>query len=138
MTGEYKHVLDSKNRLFIPARMRDEAGCAVYITISADKCLNGYGEKAWNALTDRINSMPFLKQRKMRPVFANASRCELDSQGRIVVPAALKGYAGIEKNVTIIGCGNRFEIWNSDTWSQCSSHEIQPENIAAVMEELNF
>ncbi len=138
MTGEYKHSLDSKGRVFIPSKMRDEVGDAVYITVAVDKCLNVYDSTQWTALSKKVAEMPYIQQRKMRPIFSCASKCDVDSQGRILIPNALKEYAGITKNVTIVGCGNRFEIWNSDTWAQFSCNENKPEHIAAVMEELGF
>lgn len=138
MTGEYTHSLDNKGRVFIPAKMRDELGDVVYITVSTESCLNGYNTEKWELLNEKVNSLPVTKQKLMRPIFANAVRCELDSQGRVLIPAALRKYAGIEKNVTVVGCGNHCEFWNSETWSSVCKKEFSPDNIAAVMEELKF
>ena len=72
MTGEYRHSLDSKGRVFIPARLREEIGDVFYITLSMDHCLNVYSDKNWGLFTERVNGMSYISQRKMRPLFAHA------------------------------------------------------------------
>lgn len=138
MTGEFQHSLDSKGRIFIPAKLRDELGEVFYITISMDRCLCVYSSKNWQELSDKVSAMPYIKQRKMRPLFAYAARCELDSQGRALVPQNLRDFAGLVKNVTVVGCNNHAELWDSESWAQVYAFETTPENIAAVMEELDF
>lgn len=138
MTGEFQHSLDSKGRIFIPAKLRDELGEVFYITISMDRCLCVYSSKNWQGLSDKVSAMPYIKQRKMRPLFAYAARCELDSQGRALVPQNLRDFAGLVKNVTVVGCNNHAELWDSESWAQVYAFETTPENIAAVMEELDF
>lgn len=138
MTGEYQHSLDAKGRLFIPAKLRDELGDMFYVTISMDKCLNAYSAESWKEFSDKVNSMPYVKQRKMRPLYANAAKCELDAQGRILLPQKLREYAGLTKNVTVIGSNNHAEFWDTDAYEQVCSDEMTPENIAAMMEEFDF
>ena len=104
MTGEYQHSLDSKGRLFIPAKLRDELGEVFYITLSMDRCLCAYSSENWQLFSEKVNAMPYVKQRKMRPLFAHAARCELDSQGRALIPQNLRDYAGLSKAVTVVGC----------------------------------
>ena len=138
MTGEYKHSLDSKGRIFIPARLREELGDVFYITLSMDKCLNAYSSTSWQELSDRVSAMPYVNQRKMRPLFAYAARCELDAQGRALIPGALREYAGLSKNVVVIGCNNHAELWDPDQWEAVCGAEKSAENIAVVMQELGF
>ncbi|MBR3292834.1 MAG: division/cell wall cluster transcriptional repressor MraZ [Oscillospiraceae bacterium] len=138
MTGEYQHSLDNKGRLFIPAKLRDELGEVFFLTLSMDRCLCAYSAESWQALSEKVNAMPYVKQRKMRPLFAYAARCELDAQGRALIPQNLRDYAGFEKNVTVVGCNNHAELWSSELWSEVYAVETTPENIAAVMEELDF
>lgn len=138
MTGEYQHTIDSKGRLFIPARLRDELGGVFFLTLSMDKCLSAYSAESWQAFSDKVNMMPYVKQRKMRPLFAYAAKCELDGQGRILIPQNLRDFAGLTKNVTIVGCNNHAELWCSQNWKGVHDIETTPENIAAVMEELEF
>ena len=136
MTGEFQHSLDSKGRVFIPAKLRDELGDTFYITISMERCLCIYSGQAWNALSERVNELPYIRQHKMRPLFAHAAKCELDGQGRTLIPQNLRDYAGLMKNVTVVGCGNHAEIWSSDGWNEVSQAETTPEYIYSVMEEL--
>ena len=138
MTGEYQHTLDSKGRLFIPARLRDELGNVFYVTLSMDKCLSVYSAESWQEFSDKVNAMPYVKQRKMRPLFAYAAKCELDAQGRVLVPQNLRDFAGLVKNVTVVGANNHAEFWDSDNWAATKREEVTPENIAAVMQELDF
>ena len=138
MTGEYQHSLDSKGRIFIPAKLRDELGEVFYVTLSMDRCLSVYSAENWQIFSDKVSAMPYVKQRKMRPLFAHAARCELDSQGRALIPQNLRDYANLVKNVTVIGCNNHAELWDSEAWASVYAAETSPENIAAVMEELEF
>ncbi len=136
MTGEYQHTLDSKGRLFVPARLRERLGPEFFVTISMDKCLSLYSGESWAEFSARVNAMSYVEQRRMRPLFVYASRLELDAQGRILLPQNLRNFAGLTKNVTIIGCNNHAELWDSAEWQRVASEEITPENIAAVMKEL--
>ena len=138
MTGEYQHSLDSKGRLFIPAKLRDELGEVFFITLSMERCLCAYSSENWQAFSDKVNAMPYVKQRKMRPLFAHAARCELYSKGRALIPQNLREYARLTKSVTVVGCNNHAELWDSDSWQAIFQLETTPENIAAVMEELEF
>ena len=138
MTGEYQHSLDSKGRLFIPAKLREELGEIFYMTVSMDRCLCVYSAESWQSFSDKVSAMPYVKQRRMRPLFAHAAKCELDSQGRTIVPLNLRAYAGLVKNVTVVGCNNHAEFWDSEAWKSVYDAESTPENIAAAMEELDF
>lgn len=138
MTGEYQHSLDAKGRLFIPARLREELGAEFYVTLSMDNCLCAYSAENWQLFTDKINAMPYVKQRMMRPLYAFASKCELDAQGRVLIPQGLRERVGLTKNVTVLGTNNHAEFWDSEQWAAIRDMEASPENIAAVMQELDF
>ena len=138
MTGGHQHTLDAKGRLFIPAKLREELGNIFFVTISPEKCLSAYSSESWENLSDKVNAMPYRDQRKMRPLFAYATKCELDSQGRILLPQMLREFAGLTKNVTVVGNNNHAEIWDTERWNDVFSEEGTPENLMAVMEELLF
>lgn len=138
MTGEFQHSLDNKGRLFIPAKLREELGEVFYITLSMDRCLCVYSAESWQGFSEKVSAMPYVKQRRMRPLFAHAAKCELDSQGRTIIPQNLRAYASLSKNVTVVGCNNHAELWDSEAWKSVYETESTPENIAAVMEELDF
>ena len=138
MTGEYRHTLDAKGRLFIPSKLRDELGSVFFVTVSMDKCLSAYSAESWKVFSDKVDAMPYVKQRKMRPLFAYAAKCEVDSQGRILLPQNLRDFAGLNKDVAVVGCNNHAEFWDAARWTELGVTETTPENIAAVMEELEF
>jgi len=138
VTGEYQHSIDAKGRLFIPAKLREKLGNVFYVTISMDQCLSAYSMESWEVIREKFDALPLSKARKVRPLFANAARCELDGQGRILLPQKLRDFAGISKNVTVIGVSNHAEIWDTEKWNALESEELTPENIAAAMEELGF
>jgi len=138
MTGIYQHTIDAKGRLFMPAKLREELGDVFYVTLSVERCLSAYSAESWDAFMAKIKAMPKLKQIKMRPMFAHAAKCELDTQGRILLPQALRDFAGLNKNVTVVGSGECAEIWDSDTWNGVDLAETTPENIAEVFMELDF
>jgi MraZ protein len=138
MTGVYRHTLDSKGRLFIPAKLREELGDTFYVTLSVEKCLSAYSLESWDRFMEKIMSMPKMSQKKMRPLFSHAAKCELDGQGRILLPQALRDYAGLIKNVAVVGAGECAEFWDEDSWNEVDMGETTPENLAEVFMELDF
>lgn len=138
MTGEYQHSLDAKGRLFIPVRLREELGQEFYVTLSMDRCLSAYSAEQWKIFSDKVSSMPYVKQQVMRPLYAFACKCELDAQGRVLLPQNLRDQRGLKKNVTVLGSNNHVEFWDSDEWASIRDNEASPENIAAIMKEFDF
>lgn len=138
MTGEYQHSIDTKGRLFLPARLREELGSVFYMTRGLDNCLFLYSADSWRAIEERVSALSLAKARKLqRALFAGAARCELDSQGRFVVPAKLRQWAFLEKDVTILGVAERAEIWASERWQE-QEEALDAESLAEGMEELGF
>ena len=138
MTGSYEHSIDAKGRLFIPAKLREELGVTFYLAMGVDECLAIYPQETWNRFTEKFASLPMSQSAAMRPLFANASKCELDSQGRIVIPQKLRKYAGLEKDAVIIGVNDRAEIWSAETWNAREEEEMTPEKMKACLAALGF
>lgn len=138
MTGEYKHNIDAKGRLIVPAGLRRELGDVCYVTLSMDKCLSVYSTESWEQFRARVDALPMTQSRKMRVVFANTATCEVDAQGRILIPQKLRDFAGLKRNVTVIGFSNHAEIWDSDEYQRLESEELNFENIAAAIGELGI
>ena len=138
LNGQYQHSIDAKGRLFIPAKFREELGETFYVTIGLDGCLSVYSDVKWATLTEKYEALPLSKARSMRALFANAAKCEPDAQGRILVPAKLRQYAALEKDVVITGASKCVELWNPERWQAIESVGLDPENLAAAMEELEF
>ena len=138
MTGTYEHSIDAKGRLFIPAKLREELGVTFYLAMGVDECLAIYPQETWNRFTEKFASLPMSQSAAMRPLFANASKCELDSQGRIVITQKLRKYAGLEKDAVIIGVNDRAEIWSAETWNAREEEEMTPEKMKACLAALGF
>ena len=117
--GEYQFSLDPKGRVFIPAKLRDDLGSNFVVTKGIDNCLRVYPSSAWELFSQKINEYPDTKARKIRRfVFSNATNNELDSQGRTLISQPLREYAGIEKDVYILGVGSYLEIWAKEAWDK--------------------
>lgn len=138
LIGEYSHSLDVKGRVNFPARLREDLGRSFVITKGLDNCLFVYSLDEWEQLALKIKALPMSKARNLqRFLFAGACEVEPDKQGRVVIPANLREYAGIDKDVMIIGASNRAEIWSRDRWTD-STAEMDADSVAAAMDELGF
>ena len=110
--GEYKHSIDAKGRLAMPAKLRDALGEHFTVTKGLDGCLAVYPEKEWELLEDKIRTLGNGEKarRVKRYYFANAFDAQLDAQGRILIPAGLREFAGLQKDVVVIGQLDHAEI----------------------------
>ncbi|TDY46672.1 division/cell wall cluster transcriptional repressor MraZ [Alicyclobacillus sacchari] len=118
--GEFEHALDSKGRLTVPAKFRDGLGESFIVTRGLDKCLFVYPRDEWNVLESKLKSLPMARadaRAFVRFFFSGASECELDKQGRILLPQKLRDYAGLQKDCTLLGVSNRVEIWDTEIWA---------------------
>ena len=138
MTGQYAHNIDAKGRLFIPARLREELGQTFHVTVGLDHCLSIYSDESWAAFTDKVRALPYSKAKALRPLFANAVDCEPDAQGRILIPAKLREYAGLQKEVVVIGSFDRAEIWNAERWAREEAMAFESGSLEQAMEELGL
>ncbi len=121
--GEHEHTIDKKGRLIIPSRFRESFKeydiTKLYITRGLDKCLFMFTENEWKSQESKFKSISFTKSeaRKFnRLYFSGAAQIECDRQGRILIPKYLKDFAGIKRDVMLIGVSNRIEIWSKDIW----------------------
>ena len=117
--GEYRHSLDAKNRLIIPARCRDELGDTCVVTRGFDGCLTVYTEDQWKKIVSQLEQLPVTKsevRKYVRSLLSKAQECEFDGQGRIQLPQSLVGVADITKKCVIIGAADHLEIWSEERW----------------------
>ncbi|MDO4277938.1 MAG: division/cell wall cluster transcriptional repressor MraZ [Lachnoclostridium edouardi] len=138
--GEYNHTVDVKGRLIVPSRFREQLGEEFVITKGLDGCLFVYDNTEWKALEEKLHALPLTNAnaRKVTRFFlAGATACEVDKQGRILLPAVLREFAGIEKEAVLVGVGSRIEIWSKDTWNKMSTYDDM-EEIAESMEGLGI
>lgn len=121
--GRHAHNLDSKGRLAIPARFRELLADGLVLTRGIDNCLAAYPRSAWDQLAERVNALSMADRDARlfrRMVFAEAADVSLDGQGRIVIPAELRRYAGIDREAVIVGVHSSIEIWSPTAWDEVS------------------
>ncbi|HOA35158.1 MAG TPA: division/cell wall cluster transcriptional repressor MraZ [Bacillota bacterium] len=125
-TGEYQHTLDEKGRVIIPAKLREGLGETFMITRGLDRCLFIYHFDAWTKIEQKVKELPLARSEARaftRYFFSGAAEVEIDKQGRVLIPQNLREYAGIEKEVMIIGVSDRVEVWSEEAWKEYTSAE---------------
>lgn len=141
--GEYEHALDRKGRLILPAKFREVAKAnyieKFFVTRGLDGCLFMFAEDEWRVQEQKFKSMPFTKseaRRFGRLYFSGACEVACDRQGRILLPRNLKEFAGIAKEVVLVGVSNRIEIWARNRWREFyeSSRELFEEVAEKLIE----
>ncbi|MHC9536757.1 division/cell wall cluster transcriptional repressor MraZ [Dellaglioa sp. BT-FLS60] len=135
--GEFKHTLDAKGRLIIPAKFREELGEKFVVTRGMDGCLFGYTQTEWTLLEEKIKALPLTKKDArafVRFLYSAATECEFDKQGRINIPVPLRTHANLEKKCVLVGVSNRFEIWSEERWASFS--ENAAENLDEIAENM--
>ena len=138
--GEYNHVIDAKGRLIIPARFRELLGEEFIMTRGLDGCLSVYPMDEWETFEKKLRSLPFKNKNARtftRFFVAGATNCELDRQGRVLVPQPLREFAGLEKEVVLTGNLNRIEIWSKEKWSENCNYDDM-DSIAESMRDMDI
>jgi len=142
LIGEYKHTVDEKKRLAIPAKMRKELGKGAVLARGFDSCLAVYPMTEWEKLADKLSKLPTgqMETRGLaRFILSGAVEVEFDSLGRILIPDNLKQYAQIEKNVVVAGVYSHLEIWDQAKWEDYKQKtESAVGDMAAKLSELGF
>jgi len=125
--GEYIHGLDDKKRLSVPAKFRKELGKKAVITLGLNKCLSLYPTKDWNVFAQKLSKLSMGKSEDRgfsRTMLSGAFEVEIDSIGRILIPDALKDYAGLKEKVVFTGVYDRAEIWDENAWKLYKSQMV--------------
>ena len=138
--SEYNHTLDTKGRLIIPAKFRETLGEEFVISKGMDGCLFVYANDDWNTFEQKLTSLPLINKEARqfaRFFLAGAATVEVDKQGRILLPAALREFAGLEKDVVLVGVGSRVEIWSKEKWESINS-DADMDEITSAMEGLGL
>jgi MraZ protein len=121
LMGEYRHAIDDKGRLTLPARIREELGPAFVATKGLDSCLFLYPGPEWAALEAKLRALPQTQKDArafVRLFFAGATECRPDAQGRVLLPQALREYAGLEREGVVVGVSTRVEVWQPEAWAR--------------------
>lgn len=134
LLGTHSPKLDDKGRVILPAKFRDELQGGLVITRGQENCLYVFSSAEFALVHDKIRQAPVtsLEARNYLRVFLSGASDELpDKQGRVTIPATLREYAGLEKDLVVIGVGSRAEIWNASAWSEyLAAQEVEFANVA--------
>ena len=138
--GEYRHTIDTKKRVAIPARFRKDIGQRVVVTRGLDSCLFIYPMREWEILAENLSKLPTGKSETrsfVRLMLAGALDMDVDALGRVLVPDYLRAYAGLGKKVVIAGVYNRLEVWDEGKWAEYKNKaEQSSESIAEKLGDL--
>ena len=140
LIGEYEHTIDAKGRISMPAKIRKDMGETFIVTKGLDGCLFAFSQDEWLNFETKLKSLPLSDKNArnfVRFFLAGATECEIDKQGRFLIPANLRVAAKLEKETIIIGVGTRLEIWNKETWVS-KDEEISADEIAENMTMLGI
>lgn len=139
--GEHKQKMDTKGRVVVPSKFRDELGNQVVVTKGlGEQCLYAFSRESWEKVVSKLEELPMtnMKVRNFNRFFlAGANNLEADKLGRVLVSSALREYALLDKEVVWVGVGNRMEIWDVDKWKENSDKFTGDSNDAIDMEELS-
>ena len=138
--GEYNHTIDAKGRLIVPSKFRESLGDVFVVTKGLDGCLFVYDNEEWNVFEEKLKSLPLTNKDArtfVRFFLAGAAEVEVDNQGRILVPGVLREFAGLKKDVVLIGVASRIEIWDRERFDGAAVYEDMDE-IAEHMAELGL
>lgn len=137
LLGEYEHSIDTKGRIAMPAKLREGLGGKFIITKGLDGCLFVYAMDEWQRVEQKLASLPMSRKTARdftRFLFGGACEGECDKQGRVLLPANLRRYAGLERDAVIVGVGSRAEIWDAAKWQQYN--EESAEDVNELAEQL--
>ncbi|MBU5467744.1 division/cell wall cluster transcriptional repressor MraZ [Virgibacillus sp. MSJ-26] len=135
--GEYQHNVDTKGRIIVPSKFREELGESFVVTRGLDKCLFAYPLDEWKLLEEKLKKLPLTKKDARaftRFFFSGAVECEVDKQGRINLSQPLRNYAELERECVIIGVSNRVEFWAKEAWEDYFTES--EESFAEIAENL--
>ena len=142
LLGEYRHTLDNKGRMAIPAKFRDKLTSGAIITRGIDNCLFVFAPAEWEILAKKLIALPLAQANSrafVRLMLAGATDVELDNQGRILIPDYLRKYAGLKKETVVAGLYNRIEVWDEAAWATYKTKtESSSEEIAEHLGELGI
>ena len=138
MNGQYAHNIDAKGRLFIPTKLRDELGGTLHVTVGQDHCLSVFSDQGSADFNASLKGTSVTRIKGLRMMYAYMTDCVPDAQGRILLPAKLRQYANLEKEVVIIGVFDRAEIWNAQLWQKMEDEALQSGQLEKAMQEMGM
>lgn len=139
--GEYQHAIDSKNRIIIPSKFREQLGEKFVLTKGLDGCLYAYTLNEWSILEEKLKKLPLTSKDArafVRFFFSGANEVDVDKQGRALIPQNLLEYAKILKDIVSIGVSTRVEIWSKEMWEEYNNSNMDFDEIAEKMSEIGI
>ena len=139
--GEYNHTVDAKGRLIIPSKFRETLGDTFVVTKGLDGCLFVYDNAEWTVFEEKLKQLPLTNKSArqfVRFFLAGAAEVEVDKQGRILLPTVLREFAGLEKDVVLLGVASRIEIWDKAKLAESQMNEEDMDAVAEQMAELGL
>ncbi len=123
-SGKHSHSIDAKGRIIVPAKFREKLGEQFIITLGLDGCLCMYSMDEWDLFLEELKKLPGTREaRQLKRYFmASAEDCEVDKQGRVLLPPELRKEAGIVKDVVSVGNLNKVEIWSKEKWDENANY----------------
>jgi MraZ protein len=140
-TGEYRHTVDDKGRIAVPAKFRVQLGAGAVVSRWLDACLAIHTTDGWDALAAKVAALPITdtaSRRFQRYVFAGAAEVELDRQGRILLPAFLRESIDLGPEATVVGSRDHAEIAVPATWAPYGRQLDDPQELARAFEGLGI
>ncbi|MCI8620282.1 MAG: division/cell wall cluster transcriptional repressor MraZ [Clostridia bacterium] len=134
--GEYEHSVDAKGRVIMPAKLREDIGEKFILTKGLDGCLFAYSQTEWQNFEEKLKTLPLTNKNArdfVRFFLSGAIECEIDKQGRFLIPGNLREYGKLDKEIVILGVGTRIEIWDKNIWKN-DSENISADEIAENMD----
>jgi MraZ protein len=140
-TGEYRHTVDEKGRIAVPAKFRVQLGAGAVVSRWLDACLAIHTQQGWDALATKVAALPITDQnarRFQRLIFAGAAEVELDRQGRILLPAYLREHIDLRNEAVVVGSRDHAEIWVPSTWATYAQGLEDPDELAEAFQGLGI
>lgn len=140
--GKYNNSIDAKNRMIVPSKHRDQLGGRCILTKGMDTCLYIYPVAEWEKQMEKISQLPETDEnvrKYIREAFSNAEECDIDKQGRILIPAELKKQVFIDKDLVTVGAMRKIEIWSKEVWENPDEYKTEVDNsYISALTKYNF
>ena len=139
LVGKYDQNIDTKGRVNIPSKFRSSLGETFIVAVGDEKCVNIYPLHEWDAFMERVNTVPVEdRMMLMRYIQQTSAECDLDSQGRVVIPPQIREYAGLTREIVVIGEHKKVEVWSLDNWKAYSAKEFDMDKLSDIMKQIGI